>query len=239
MSYYLFFYRNGQIFYCLKKKKILNSYKFYIGKDFINNFSSEVNDLPVIRKSKLKIDFFLKGLEFEGPFDTIKELKLNSIIYKNIECSVKKYKILKEENIKDFDNIILFPFEHTYSPDFIYLFLHAWIGKLNENKVSGIHYKSKNVKIDNIINYNYKNYTYNAKFSVYNETRNKWMSINQVTTFFPDHWTVQKLFKELDIAYNNKVHFNGNVYYGFTTDNIKVKIIIDGNSAKTMYPVIN
>ena len=215
----------------------MNNFKYFIGKNYVNNISSEIVNLPVIRKSILDINIFLKGNELEGPFNSIQELKLKSNIYKQINCSIRRSKILEEKNILEIKRINLIPFEHSYSSEFIYLFLHAWKGKLKKNKVSGIHYKSNEVRIDNIINFNYDNYTYNAKCSVYNASNNKWVSKNQITTFFPDNWTIQNLFKELDVAFNNKTHFNGNVYYGFTTNNIKVKIIIDGKSAKTMYPV--
>ena len=133
----------------------------------------------------------------------------------------------------------MFPFKHTYERNFIKLFLHVWIGKIHKTGVSGIHfYTPENTKLIEILEKDEQSGIYSAMISLFDKEKNIWIQKYSPTHFFPDSWTIQKLFKELDYAYLNKTHFDGSVYYGYTSENIKVKIIIKNGNALTMFPVI-
>ena len=220
----------------------MTDYLYYIGINSIDNKSLKKYDGPKIRKINKNYDseiLNIVGKELEGPFSSLKELKKNSKIYSSINNIKTKQSILNPEKIKEFELTIKFPFEHPYEPNFIKLFLHAWIGKFHKKEVSGIHfYTPQNTKIIEILEKDEQSGIYSAMISLFNKKKNEWINKSSPTHFFPENWTIQKLFKELDYAYLNKTHSKGSVYYGYTSEKIKVKIIIKNGNALTMFPVI-
>jgi hypothetical protein len=220
----------------------MTDYLYYIGIGSIDSKSLKKDDRPKIRKvNKNCAVEILKiiGKELEGPFISLTELKNKSKIYSSIENSKTKQSILNPKNIKEFDKITLLPFEHTYELNFIKLFLHVWIGKIQKTDISGIHfYTPENTKLIKILEIDEESGIYSAMISHFDKEKDIWVDKSNPTHFFPDNWTIQKLFKELDIAYLNKTHYEDSIYYGYTSENIKVKIIIKNDNALTMYPVI-
>jgi len=220
----------------------MTKYLYYIGIGSIDSKSLKKDDRPKIRKINKNCSseiFRIIGKELEGPFISLKELKRESKIYSTIENVKTKQSILNPINIKEFENITLLPFEHSYEPNFIQLFLHVWIGRIHKTGVSGIHfYTPENTKLIEILEKDEQSGIYSAMISHFDKEKNKWLKKSSPTHFFPDNWTLQKLFKELDNAYMNKTHFDGSIYFGYTSEKIKVKIIIKGNNALTMFPVI-
>ena len=220
----------------------MTDYLYYIGIGSVDSKSLKKDDRPKIRKvNKNSASEILKivGKELEGPFISISELKSKSKIYSSIVDIKTKQSILNPKNIKEFDKITLLPFEHSYEPNFIKLFLHVWVGKINKKDVSGIHfYTPENTKLIEILEKDEKSGIYSAMISHFDKEKNIWVDKSNPTHFFPDNWTIQKLFKELDNAYLNKTHYEDSIYFGYTSEKIKVKIIVKNDNALTMYPVI-
>lgn len=220
----------------------MTDYFYYIGVGSVDSKSLKKEDRPKIRKVNKNSDVkILKiiGKELEGPFISLKELKSKSKIYFSIDNVKTKQSILNPKNIKEINKITLLPFEHSYEPNFIKLFLHVWIGKIHKKDISGIHfYTPENTKLIEIQEKDEKSGIYSAMISHFDREKNIWVEKSNPTNFFPDNWTIQKLFKELDNAYLNKTHYEGSIYYGYTSEKIKVKIIIKNNNALTMFPVM-
>ena len=213
-------------------------YIFYIGLNPFDSKSQKINERPTIFKMENQpILLKIQGEEMEGPFFSIANLKKKSKIYSQINNLKTQQSILKTANISEIAKITLLPFEHSYKPAYIKLFLHVWIGEIYKNDVSGIHfYNEEKVKILEVLKLDKDTQVYSAMISYYDKGKDVWINKTKPTNFFPDSWTLQKLFKELDAAFRNKIHEAGYVYYGFTSENIKVKIIIKNFSALTMYP---
>lgn len=213
---------------------------FYIGLNSVSNKNQKSNTEPKIFKIEKNSEILkIEGEEMEGPFISIANLKKESKIYSEIINSKTKQSILNPANIVEIKKITLIPFEHSYEPSFIKLFLHAWIGKIHKNDILGVHfYNTENVKILQILNIDKNTGVYSAMISYFDKKKEIWIEKSKPTNLFPDNWTIQKLFKELDCAYLNRTHEQGSVYYGNTSENIKVKIIIKDNNALTMYPVV-
>lgn len=220
----------------------MTDYLYYIGIGSVDSKSLKKDDRPKIRKvNKNSATEILKiiGKELEGPFISISELKAKSKIYSSIADVKIKQSILNPKNIKEFEKITLFPFEHSYEPNFIKLFLHVWIGKIHKKDISGIHfYTPENTKLIEILEKDEKSGIYSAMISHFDKEKNIWVDKSNPTHFFPNNWTIQKLFKELDNAYLNKTHYERSIYYGYTSEKIKVKIIIKDENALTMFPMI-
>ena len=222
--------------------KKMTNHLYYIGIGSIDSKSLKKDDRPKIIKVNKKFAFKtlkIVGKELEGPFISLTELKRKSKIYSSIDNVKTKQSILNPKNIKEFDKITFLPFEHSYEPNFIKLFLHAWIGKIHKTDISGIHfYTPENTKLIEILEKDEKSGIYSAMISRFDKEKNIWVNKSNPTHFFPDNWTIQKLFIELDNAYLNKTHYEGSIYYGYTSEKIKVKIVIKNDKALTMFPVI-
>lgn len=220
----------------------MTNYLYYIGIGSVDSKSLEKDERPKIRKiNKNCVSKILKitGNELEGPFISLEELKKESKIYISIKSVKTKHSILKPQNIREIEKIILLPFEHSYEPNFIKLFLHVWIGKIHKKDVSGAHfYTLENTKLIEILENDEQSGIYSAMISHFDKEKNEWIKKSKPTHFFPDKWSIQKLFKELDYAYLNKTHSDGFIYYGYTSEKIKVKIIIKNDNALTMFPVL-
>lgn len=218
----------------------MNEFCYYIGIGSVSSKTSDVSPKPRITKIKSTFTISINGPEMEGPFSSIAELKKNSKIYSKIQNQKTIQSILKPENIIEIEKFNLIPFKHSYTPQFIALFLHTWVGKISKNYVSGIHYLEPNrVRILEIVDKNPISSVFLARISVYDTEKNLWVVKEKPSNFFPNHWSLQKLFEELNLAFQNKIHSEGNVYYGFTSENIKVKIVIKDGKGLTMFPLIN
>lgn len=218
----------------------MTNYQYFIEIGSIDSKSLKKSEQPKILKiNKDSFNIKVIGDEMEGPFLSLANLKTESKIYSQIINVKTRQNILNPKNIREIENLILLPFEHSYEPNFIKLFLHAWIGKISKNKISGIHFcNPENTKILKVVDINESTGVYSAIISYFDMKNNVWVEKLNPTNFFPDNWTLQKLFKELDNAYTNKIHSIGSVYIGHTSENIKVKIVIKEDNALTMYPII-
>ncbi len=215
--------------------------KYFITIDSIDSKNLNINHRPEIFSAEVNFPILkIQGPEVEGPFETLENLKKNSTIYSKIENHKTRQSILKPLNIKEIKKITLVPFEHSYELNFIKMFLHVWVGKISSKDVSGIHfYTAENTKILKILEINPTTKVYSALISSLNKEKDSWIEKSHPTNFFPDDWSVQKLFKELDTAYNNKTEITDSMFIGRTSENIQVKFIIKNGNALTMYPLIN
>jgi hypothetical protein len=218
--------------------KHLNLMFFYIIKD-----ESADHDLPSgprILKSAAFIPFIDENVE--GPFNSIKELKLNSEIYKLLLQNNPKraIKIFEEKYIHEFAEIVFYPENRNpnYADQIYSIMEHSKNGKVASKNVSGIHlYEDKKHRILEIINPKNDLGVWEAKIEVLNRN-NKWIPKEKPTTFFPESWTLQQLIVECEKAYNEKVKLSECVYMGYTKSGIPVKFIFDSNfDLKTIYPI--
>ena len=218
-------------------------YLFYILRNLYELHPSK-KDLPVIYKlDKSKYDFTIKGADhsvIEGPFYSIYELKKNSRILSNVKLQKHKDRILNSKNVKEINELIFTKDDESFEKQFILVFSHIYIGMISNKKVKGVHfYNPENIKILEIIDSN-ENGVYSARIEKLNKKTGDWIEKDEVTTFFPDSWSVNELFHECYYAYTNRVPDTGNVYKSTTKNGIKVKLIInDENKLLTIYPVLD
>ena len=219
----------------------MKNLKYFITIDSIDSKNLNINNRPEIFSVDVNFPILkIQGSEVEGPFETLENLKRNSTIYSRIENHKTRQSILKPLNIKEIKKITFVPFEHSYELNFIKMFLHVWVGKISSKDVSGIHfYTAENTKILKILEINPTTKVYSVLIGSLNKEKNIWIEKSHPTNFFPDDWSVQKLFKELDTAYNNKTEISDSIFIGRTSENIQVKFIIKNGNALTMYPLIN
>ena len=99
----------------------------------------------------------------------------------------------------------------------------------------------KTTKIIEIVREDVRSGIIEAKIEAYNKPKNKWIKKDRSTTFFPRQWNLEQLFHECDFAFENKVKIEDktNVYQSITISGIKVKIIIDGDIVRSIYPILD
>jgi ATP-dependent Clp protease ATP-binding subunit ClpA len=95
---------------------------------------------------------------FEGPFDTTKDIRKTSNIYKELLKSNPKRaeKIFEDKFIVRVENIIVFPdLKDDIFMNYIYKIMqHSLNGKMKSNDVTGIHLLTDKVKIIEILKEN-------------------------------------------------------------------------------------
>ncbi|GEN68239.1 EndoU domain-containing protein [Chryseobacterium rhizosphaerae] len=77
---------------------------------------------------------------------------------------------------------------------------------------------------------------YEAKIRVWNAHLGNWKMKKELSTFFPDNWSRQRIHEELAIAFNNKKFGGGNAYDGKMSNGIKVRFHIDNGVIRSAYP---
>lgn len=224
-----------------------DKYLYYILKMPYDNQLGKTTDYPVIRKiSKDRYPFTIKfsDNEFEeGPFESIFELRTRSLIFASILSPKLKNRILKGKNITEILDFVITDPDKTYDLVFCNSLYHTLAGQISKGKAKGIHfYNPDKVRIIEKLNIDSQTGVYSAKIDLYDDISGCWISKDGITTFFPDYWTINKLFHECSYAFENMKKKEGSikVYYGRTISGILVKFIIDDKGKiTTFYPVLS
>ncbi|MFL1896977.1 EndoU domain-containing protein [Aquimarina sp. 2-A2] len=192
----------------------------------------------LVYNSEQKILCFENG---DGPFNSLRALKKNSVIFKNVKgTNIKRaQKILKESNIHEVQNFITTPKNRIYNSEFIDLIDHCIRGRVSNGKITGVHfYDEDRVRILKITDNNIKNGVWKAKFQYKNPFNYKWITKEAESTFFPKNWNLTKLFQEVNFAYNRKVKLSNNKFKGITSEGIAVIFIFNNGKPKSVYPLL-
>ncbi|MBV5312082.1 MAG: EndoU domain-containing protein [Prolixibacteraceae bacterium] len=220
-------------------------YYYYIRKQPYNNGTQKKSNIPVvskIRKDTLPVGFELtNNNEGEGPFDSIFDLKKRSIIFTTVSLQKHRDRILKNKNISEIFDLIVTESGTTCEKTFIDSLHHTMVGKISKQKVTGLHFfDPAKVQIIERININYDTGVYSARVKKLDENTGLWIEKDGITTFFPDNWSVNRLFHECLFAYNNRKHTSGKIYKSKTKSGVTVKFAInEQGKILTVYPILD
>lgn len=181
--------------------------------------------------------------DINGPYTSLKELRTNSILYKNLleSDSKRAEKISLEKFIVKVEKLITFPAD--YNTDFekiIYRIMqHSENGSIKGKDVRGIHiYNPRKIKILNMISNPNKLGIFKAEIEVLNERTNNWIKKESTTTFFPNDWDTYRLIHECYFAFVNRKKISETEYIGITELGIKVLFLYsESGEFKTVYPI--
>lgn len=215
----------------------MNKY-FYIG----DNISSVNSDdlLSGVRILCIKLGYISINFEkYDGPFDSIKQLKKESPIFKKLVKTnpSRVQQILEKKNIVNVSNFILHKEKKSYTTDFVKTMQHAIKGDVKSKEIYGIHYfNNEKMKVKKITENTDSQGVWKALVEVYDMKQNKWF--DKESTFFPRDWSLTQLFHECDYAVQNmvKCYDKQSIYLGKTLSGIPVEIIIKNNELKSIYP---
>lgn len=221
----------------------MQEYYYYIFVGGVDSESLKKSELPQIRKLRKdykEIPQFIDSKEGEGPFNSIIDLKKKSLILSKIKLQKHKERVFDNKNIKEIASLIKISFEKSYELTFIKAFHHINVGKIYKKEVKGVHFFNPDrIKILEILDKNEITGVYCARISKYDSNSDQWIEKKEPTHFFPNNWTLEKLFSELNYAYENKIYQDGSIYLSETRDHIKVKLIIKESEILTIYPLLN
>jgi hypothetical protein len=216
-------------------------YLYYISED---NISAEFLNSP--GKTKIfAIPMEMSSIVFkdgEGPFTSVRNLKRNSRIFKQIakRSSNLANQILDEKNIIKVKANVFTNHGEEFPKDFISLFDHTIRGQIQNKQVYGIHYFDPSLmRIREKIESENEVGVWVAKIDLFNKNTNQWTQKEQETSFFPEKWSINQLFHEIYYAFKHmsKDETKEFTFLSKTESGVSVKIIIKENQVKSIYPV--
>jgi len=156
----------------------------------------------------MKKDLFLMNIDMtdknqgEGPFNSLFELKKKSYIFSSVRSQKHKDRITRNKNIKEIKDLIFTKADSAYEITFIDSLYHTTVGKISKQKVKGVHfYNPEQIKILEKISFDPNTGVYSARIEKLNINTGLWIEKDEITTFFPDNWSIHKLFHECAYAY--------------------------------------
>ena len=208
----------------------------------INSVVSDPQDIPEgARIFKMRVEnLYFKFPEADGPYESLNELKRDSLIYKELKISNPKRAklIIQEKLIRCLEQGIIWPDNNSEYQQNIYKILqHSTNGIVNRRGVLGIHFfDPKKIRIIELINPENEFGIFEAKIEVYNINSGKWIKKSQASTFFPKEWSLQRLINECYPAFMNKMKLTETKFVGKTYSGISVVFIYSGKVLKSIYP---
>ncbi len=223
----------------------IERYYYYIfkGKKAAHFYSKSIP--PVVQKINRKNPHHPKKKErniSEGPYDTLMELKENSLIYNEITKPQIRETICKRENIVEIYDCEAIDKDGAPELTFKEAIRNATINKFDTHKSKAVnYYDPERARVLEVITKDNKTGVYLARIEKLNKETEKWVPKEEYYTFFPDEWPIKTLFYECEHAYKNKRHIIGKKFIGETHKGIKVVFIIndDDDNIYTCSPILD
>lgn len=187
-------------------------------------------------------DIYPKYEDGDGPYESLKELKENSVIFKKLNRTDPETanRISRKENIihiKELVEIQSSTQESLGNAAFDIL-SHVTSGKINNNMSFGVHlFNPKFHRIEKVTKDKNKHGVWEAKISILDPKSRKWVSKDAFTTFFPLHWNMVDLLLKMEIAFMNRVKIDKTPLEGYTDCGIKVIFIEKKGRVITVFPL--
>ncbi|MCW8898102.1 MAG: EndoU domain-containing protein [Flavobacteriales bacterium] len=209
----------------------------------IDNIGGEILDLEPgsrIFETHDNIAKHPKGVG-EGPYDSIKELKQQSEIFKHLEIQnpTRARKIQEDRFLIKTTRRVYVPLDGSEYLKQIYpLMQHSSNGTVNSKGVLGVHlFNKERVRVIQQTVPTNKYGIWEAFVMVYNPRSKRWMTKSRASTFFPTSWGLQELVDECRTAYENRKIISDRKSVGVTYSGIPVVFIIENGKLKSVYPM--
>ncbi|MBL7692961.1 MAG: EndoU domain-containing protein [Flavipsychrobacter sp.] len=174
----------------------------------------------------------------EGPFLSMEHVEQCSVAYHLIirPNAFKATHILLHRVKRKFPDAI-----HGFSETFIqhlpYILEHTFIGNIRRGGLTGVHYKTSDVRTKGYIRSSVKSPTPFSLIEKVNPLSGEVLTKRQPSTFWPSEWGIERCVVECAIAWNNRECSNSpDVEVGYTSTGLKVKFCFRGGVLKTVYP---
>ena len=218
--------------------------QYYIYKHLPSETHDMLDGARVVCFENLDFELGHEKAVGEGPFVSIKELKANSLIYKQLLTDDKKRaeKILFDKFIvKATPRPIIFPtgLNPEYEKIIYRIMQHSSNGTITRKNVQGVHlFNPQKNRITNLISPQNSQGVFIAEIEVLSNRTNKWVRKESETTFFPTNWNKQRLIIECYYAFINREKQTETEFIGKTKSGIKVLFLYSKEGEfKTIYPI--
>jgi hypothetical protein len=185
-------------------------------------------------------------LEFEhgeGPYESIKQLKKHSELYRALLLTDPKraIKIFEDRFVERVERSIMYAPKGNkdFEKQIYKILLHTYKGIVSKKDVSGVHYYNADyVKVIERLGFDGQSGVQIAMIEVRKSKSNKWVTKRQPTTFFPLNWSMTRVIAECEHAFLNRVKTSETKYKGITKSGVLVTFIFDyAGNLKTVYPI--
>lgn len=222
-----------------------SEYYYFIFNGLYDDLTKKDIELPIIRilrKDKFSVKFKCDDIKkAEGPFNSLSELKKKSFIFSTVIKQKNRDRISNRYNIKELQGFLPIRGDIKVELTFLNSLNHTIVGKISKQKVKGLHfYNPDEIKITERIAEDIRTGVYSARIEKFDKNTGLWIKKEEITTFFPDNWSIHRLFYECLFAYENKKQDSGNLYSSNTISNVPMKFVInEEGKIITFYPTIS
>lgn len=188
---------------------------------------------------------FPRAANSDGPYNSVRALKRYSPRFKryNTVNHKRAQKICQDRWISELnDQGIVTPSGKGYPIEFMKSVQHATVGSIKKGVLTGVHfYDPKRVKILEVLDKNDFG-VFEARFQFFNQKTEEWIEKPGTSTFFPQNWSLTKLFHEIAYAYfdfaKEKIAGSDKLFRSQTKSGIEIRIVQDGEKVKSIYPIL-
>lgn len=179
----------------------------------------------------------------EGPYESVRQLKENSEMFKRlISTSPKRAQKIFEDRYlisMGWEECAALPI--TIDDEFhniIFKILHhTLVGSFKNKDVSGIHYYDEAwVRSREIISIDNRG-VFEAFVDVYNHYTNQWIQKQALTSFFPKSLSFTGIAMECEYAYKRRIRLSETKFVGISESGIMIVFFFRNNQLQTVYPV--
>ena len=207
----------------------------------VNNVGSKINDLPAGPRI-FHMQFVVEFKEGDGPFNSIKELRKNSTLFKKLqrENPQRAQKIYEKRFIiKAIDFVLASDSIENDLNGYTYKILdHILSGDIKNKKGHGVHYFNPiHHKILELTKAKNSRGVWEAKIAFLNNKTQKWVEKEAASTFFPTEWNKTELLHKIHSAFNNKEKITETKFIGETNCGIRVVFIFREEKLLSIYPL--
>jgi hypothetical protein len=214
-----------------------NDIKYYVVEGWANA-NPEKKLKSNIRIVAISKDFPFFPSIYKG-YNSLRDLRRNNPIWKQLKQHSSKTadKICNENFILDCYDFVLTPMDNTFNEYSFDLLQHTIHGNYDKN-FQGLHLIcdfNKNIRNIEELRAENEHGIWEARITVYNQLRDN--CFEKVSTFFPKHWTpTHFMFEAYSAIKSLDITPTTTEYDSITKSGIPVKIIVQDNRVKTIYP---
>jgi len=180
-----------------------------------------------------------KGPRMEGPYLSTEHMEYCSPAYNLIirPNPSKATKIILKNIEKKMKDYFVEYFSNEFIQNLPYILEHTFIGHKKNGIITGVHFRSSDVRILSHINSNYKSISPFVKIEKFDPLSNNVLTKNAPSTLWPLSWDIEKCVIEFAFAWNNKFEYkSSNNFLGYASDGLKIIFCFRNGILKTLYP---
>ena len=186
------------------------------------------------------------GSQAEGPYESIRQLKDNSMLFKELQNTNPKRaaQIFQDKHLVKYTpeahTVVSAGHDEEFGRDAQVIIEHTMRPSFNKQDASGMHYYDPLfVKVCQWVAIDQTTGVRSAYVELFNLRVKRWIKKKDVTTFYPEGWSLDRILSECKHAYINRRRITETRHEGISQSGVRIVFIYTSTrSLKTAYPVI-